>query len=128
MLAVAAAVLVVAACGDDDGGGSPAAFCSAYDSLREDDPFERLDVASPGEMKSAFDLLDEAAAAVADRAPEETAVPAERYETAVGDLVDQLRAAGYDLRNLDRPGYRQATEAYNQAAVSLENAAAATCD
>ena len=123
MLVVA---LVLPACGAD-GSGEPAAFCAAYERLRDEDPFERLDVASPGEVQAALAGIQEGADRVADRAPDDAEVQADRFVAALEGLVDQLRAAGYDLRALDLPDYRRATDAYYDAAVSLERAAAATC-
>ena len=118
-------VLAPGACRDDD--GDPAAFCEGVEGLRDDDPFADLAVASPREMRVAFEALDTDAGRVADAAPPEAETQADRYRDAVGELLDQLRGAGFDLRELDLPAYRQATDEYDEAAVSLDNSATASC-
>ena len=118
-------LLLAAACGGD--GGDRAAFCDGIERLRRDDPFADLAVASPGEMRDAFDDLREAAEAVAADAPSDAEVAADRYLGTVDDLLDQLRGAGFDLTELDLPAYRRATADYGEAAESLDNAGSAIC-
>lgn len=119
--------LAVAGCGGDGRSPDPQAFCAEIESLRADDPFAELLVASPGEMRDAFAELRAGAGRIADAAPSEVEVQARRYRDAVDDLVDQLNAAGYDPRTVDALAYRDATETYSAAASSLDNAADATC-
>ena len=118
-------LLLVTACGSD--GGDRASFCDGIERLRRDDPFADLAVASPGEMRDAFDDLREAADAVADAAPSEAEVAADRYRASVDDLLDQLRGAGFELTELDLPAYRRATSEYGRAAESLDNAGRSIC-
>ena len=118
-------VLLLAACGSD--GGDRASFCDGIERLRRDDPFAELAVASPGEMRDAFDDLRETAEAVASDAPSDAEVAADRYLATVDDLLDQLRGAGFELTELDLPAYRRATSEYGEAAASLDNAGRAIC-
>ncbi len=125
----AAALIVVAllsACGGD-GEGDLEAFCDAVQDLRETDPFEELTIASPEEMKTAFDELRSGADDVADHAPPEQRPRAEEFRDSVGALVDEMRGAGYDLRALDDLAYRSAVGDYLDAAVAVENSTDATC-
>ena len=50
-----------------------------------------------------------------------------RQALSVDELIDQLRGAGYDPRQLDTLRYGTATDAYEEAAVSIENAAQDAC-
>ena len=119
-------VLALGACGDD-GGGDLAAFCQRVDELRADDPFADLAVASPRELRLAFESLRDSADRVSDVAPPEAATQADRYREAVDEVLDRLRGAGFDLRHLDLVPYRRATDDYHEAATSLDNAATAAC-
>lgn len=113
------------------GGGADAevaAFCSAIEALRDDDPFAELTVASPGEMRDAFAVLAEGADRAADVAPDDAAVQARRYADAVEALRDELAGGGYDPTQVDTRRYRDGVEAYGEAATSLANAARARCD
>ena len=112
----------------DDAEADPQAFCEAVAALRGDDPFADLAMASPGEMRDAFDSLRDGVAAIDATAPAEAAVQAGEYLVAVDELIGLLRAAGYDPRALDGLAYRDATDRYTAAAVSVDNAAGATCD
>jgi len=123
---VAALALVPAACGDG-GGADPEAFCAAFEDLREDDPFAELTVASPGEMRDAFDRLADGAEGMADAAPDEADVQADRYAAAVDALREEMAGAGYALTQLDRDRYGDAVREYQRAADSLANAARAVC-
>ena len=118
--------LVLAGCGGDDG-GDPEAFCAAVEDLRAGDPFADLAVASPQEMRAAFDQLRAGAERIEDVAPPAVEVQAERYRDSVDELVDQLRGAGFDLRELDLPSYRRAARDHAEISASLDNAAAAAC-
>ena len=124
MLAVALAT--AAGCGSDDG-GDLRAFCAGIERLRDDDPFAELEVASPQEMRAAFEELQEGAARIRDEAPSEADVPADRYQDAVEAIVDQLRGAGFDPRRLDTLSYGRATSDYGEAADSLDGAADSLC-
>lgn len=128
---VVAATLVagLAGCGSDDNAGDVAAFCEAVTELQDEDPFAELEIASPGEMGAAFDRLDEGVDRIAETAPSEARRQAEAYQDAVDELIDQLRGAGFDPRNVDPLAYRAATDDYGDAAVSVsvDNAAAAVC-
>lgn len=126
MLSVAS-VWTLAGCGGDDTETDPQAFCDAVADLRDDDPFADLAMASPGEMRDAFDALRDAIAAIDAAAPAEAEVQAGEYLTVVDELIGLLRAAGYDPRALDGLAYRDATDRYTAAAVSVDNAADATC-
>lgn len=126
-VAVALAVGLLSACGDDDNGGDVASFCSAVDALAADDPFAELAVASPQEMRAAFDELRDGVEAIARSAPDDVSGRADRYLDSVDELIDQLRGAGYDPRQLDTLRYGTATDAYEEAAVSIENAAEDAC-
>ncbi len=121
-------MLVSAGCGDDDTAPDPQAFCIAVADLRADDPFADLAMASPGEMRDAFDELRDGVVAIQSVAPAETEVQAGEYLAAVDELIDLLRAAGYDPRALDGLAYRDATARYTAAAVSVDNAADAVCE
>lgn len=128
---VAAAVgtgVVIGACSDgDSGGGDLAAFCASVTDLADNDPFADLDLASPEEMRAAFDDLRSGVDAIADDAPEDLEGRADRYLATVDELVDQLRGAGFDPRQLDTLRYRTAAADYEEAAISIENAAADAC-
>ncbi len=115
----------VAACGDD--GGDIASFCQAVDELAENDPFAELDVASPEEMRDAFDQLRDGVERIDDSAPDDLESRTRRYLAALDEVTDQLRGAGFDPRNLDTLAYRTATADYEEAAVSIENAADDAC-
>jgi len=125
---VGAVVLVglLGGCGGDDG-GDVAAFCEAVEDLRDDDPFEELQIASPGEMRDAFADLAVGVDRIADAAPEEARSQARRYADAVEDLRDELAGAGYDPTRVDQLDYGQAVAAYTEGAVSVDNAADALC-
>jgi len=118
--------VLLAGCGGDDE-GDPAAFCRAVEELREGDPFADLAVASPGEMRDAFTALAEGAERIAEAAPPDAEVQADRYVDAIEVLRDELAGAGYDLRRLDTQRYGEGVEAYTEAATSLGNAARARC-
>lgn len=120
-----AAALGIAACGDD--GGDLESFCEAVVALREDDPFADLPLATPGEMRDAFDALAGAADRIADDAPGDVEVNAERYRAAVEALRDELAGGGYDPTRVDNRRYADAVEEYTAAAGSLDNAADARC-
>ena len=119
-------VMILAGCGGG-GDGDPEAFCAAVEELRTDDPFADLEIASPQEMRAAFDELRAGAERIEDAAPASADVQAERYRAAVDELVDQLRGAGFDLRELDLTSYRRAARDHAEIAASLDNAAAAAC-
>ena len=125
---IGALVLVglLSGCGGDDG-GDVAAFCEAVEDLRDDDPFEELQVASPGEMRDAFADLADGVDRIADAAPDEVGTQADRYADAVEALRDELAGAGYDPTRVDQLDYGQAVAAYTEAAVSVDNAADALC-
>lgn len=132
-MVVALVGLVLTGCADDGGGGGggggdPAAFCAAFDDLREGDPFADLAVASPGEMRDAFAALADGAERIADAAPPDAGLQARRYADAVEALRDELAGGGYDLTQVDHGRYRDGVEAYGRAATSLANAARARCD
>jgi hypothetical protein len=116
----------LAGCGSD-GDGDPDGFCAAIERLRDDDPFAELGVASPQEMRAAFEELLDGAEAIRDDAPSEAAVSADRYRRAVQELVDQLRGAGFDPRRLDTLSYGRATSDYGEAADSLDRTADSLC-
>ncbi|MCO8126998.1 hypothetical protein NHL50_07240 [Acidimicrobiia bacterium EGI L10123] len=118
---------LLSGCGDDSGDGDVAAFCEAVEDLRDDDPFEELQVASPGEMRDAFADLAVGVDRIADAAPDEVRNQAQRYADAVEDLRDELAGAGYDLTRVDQLDYGQAVASYTEAAVSVDNAADALC-
>lgn len=126
-----APVVVVAAglagCSDGDSGGDLEAFCGAMAELRDDDPFAELAVASPGEMRDAFEELRAGAERVETAAPPEAEVQARAYLESVDRLIDLMRAAGYDPRSLDNLAYSDATSTYTSAAVSVDRAATAVC-
>jgi hypothetical protein len=122
----AVALLTAAGCSSDDG-GDLRAFCAGVERLRDSDPFADLEVASPAEMRAAFEELQAGAARIRDEAPSEAAVPADRYHAAVDALVDQLRGAGFDPRRLDSLGYGRATSDYGEAADSLDGTADSLC-
>lgn len=132
-VAVAVAAVGFAACddggGDDDGddGGGVQAFCAAVESLEENDPFAELDIASPEEMRTAFDELSDGVSRIAQAAPDEARRQARAYEESVEEVVDQLRGAGFDPRNVDSLDYQQAVTEYDEAAASVENAAGSLC-
>lgn len=127
VLAVLVAAGAVAGC-NDDAEEDPQAFCDAVESLAADDPFAELEVASPGEMKSAFEQLRDGAEVIEATAPAEASVPASDYVGAVHELMRQLNGAGYDPRSLDPLEYGRAVEDYTVAATSVTNAANATCE
>ena len=118
---------LVGGCGSEEDDGDVAAFCEAVADLQDEDPFEGLDIASPGEMRSAFDRLDEGVGRIAETAPSEARPQAEAYQDSVDDVIDQLSGAGFDPRNLDPLAYREATDAYADAAVSVDNTARNLC-
>lgn len=124
---IVAAAALLTSCGDDDGSGDVASFCEAVESLAADDPFGELAVASPQEMRAAFDELRDGVEAIARSAPDDLSGRADRYLDSVDALIDQLRGAGYDPRQLDTLHYGTATDAYEEAAVSVENAAEDAC-
>lgn len=129
---VLAGVLVTAAwtlgaCGNDDGAGDEAAFCDEVTALREEDPFTDLEVATPAEMREAFDALADGADRIAAAAPGDVEVQADRYRAAVEAVRDELAGAGYDPTRLDDRRYARAVEEYTAAAGSLDNAADARC-
>jgi type VI protein secretion system component VasF len=117
---------LLSGCGGDDD-GDVAAFCEAVEDLRADDPFEELQIASPGEMRDAFADLAAGVDRIADAAPEEARSQAQRYAVAVEDLRDELAGAGYDPTRVDQLDYGQAVAAYTEGAVSVDNAADALC-
>ena len=125
-LAVAAVLTGLVGCGDDDE-GDLRAFCRAVERLRADDPFGDLPVASPQEMRAAFEELQARAEVIGDEAPPGAEVQADRYRDAVDALVDQLRGAGFDPTQLDTLAYSRATADYGEAATSLDNAADSLC-
>ncbi|WP_436795428.1 hypothetical protein [Actinospongicola halichondriae] len=127
VLVVLVSALAVGGC-SDDAGGDLASFCAAVDELEANDPFADLDVASPGEMRTAFDQLSEGVERIADAAPDDLRPSADRYADTVDALIDHLRGADFDPRNLDTLRYRTAAADYEEAAVSVENAATAACD
>lgn len=128
LLGLAGALLVAAAaCTDDGPERDLAGFCAAVEDLAENDPFTDLQVASPEEMRTAFDQLREGVDAIAARAPDDLRARTEEYRDTVDVLIDQLRGAGFDPRNLDTLAYRSAADDYEAAAVSVENAAASAC-
>ena len=104
-----------------------ASFCDAVEALAADDPFGELAVASPQEMRAAFDELRDGVEEIARSAPDDLSARADRYLESVDVLIDQLRGAGYDPRQLDTLRYGTATDAYEEAAVSIENAAEDAC-
>ncbi|HEU5085554.1 MAG TPA: hypothetical protein VFU14_19600 [Acidimicrobiales bacterium] len=124
-VALLVAVTALAGCGED--GGDEAAFCDEVAALREDDPFSDLEVATPAEMREAFDALAGGADRLAAAAPGDVEVQAERYRAAVDAVRDELAGAGYDPRRLDGRRYARAVEEYTAAAGSLDNAADARC-
>ncbi len=128
--AVAVALVLAASTGacTDGSSGDVASFCAAVQSLADDDPFAELEIASPQEMRTAFDRLRDGVADIADAAPDDLDGRSGRYLESVDELIDQLRGAGFDPRDLDTLDYRSATSEYEEAAVSIENAAADACD
>ncbi len=130
MIRVLAALVLVAGvaagCGGDDR-GDLTAFCAAMDDLRAADPFADLAVASPEDMRDAFGELADSAKRVADAAPPDARVQADRYAAAIEALRGELAGAGYDPTRLDSLRYRQATDEYTAAAVSLDNAGTSAC-
>lgn len=113
-------------CGGDDG-GDLRGFCAGIERLREEDPFAELEVASPQEMRAAFEELQDGAGQIRDDAPPDADVPADRYLEAVDELVDQLRGAGFDPRRVDSLSYGRATSDYGEAADSLDRTADSVC-
>jgi len=120
-----AVCLLLAGCGND--GGDLASFCDAVEELRSEDPFADLPLASPAEMRDAFAELAEAAGRIEGQAPEETSVQAGRYADAIDALRDELAGAGYDPTLVDNLRYADAVSEYTDAAISLDNAADASC-
>ena len=126
VVALTGLALLAASCaGDDD--GDLARFCAEVEALRDDDPFADLPVASPQEMRSAFDDLTESVDRIVDAAPPEAETQADRYQDALDDVADHLRGAGFDPRQLDTLAYGRATAAYGEAATSLDNTTDALC-
>lgn len=123
---VVAGALALAGCGDG-GGGDEATFCAAIEALRADAPFAELAVATPAEMRDAFDALTTGAGRIAAAASGDVAVPADRYRDAVDAVRDELAGAGYDPTRVDNRRYARAVEEYSAAADSLDNAADARC-
>ena len=124
-IVVAGAILLGGCSGD---GGDLRTFCAEVEDLRSDDPFADLAVASPQEMRSAFDDLEEAVRRIDVAAPDEVETQASRYRDALDEVVDHLRGAGYDPRQLDALAYGDATAEYTEAADSLDNAADSLCE
>ena len=123
---VTAAILGgLTACGGDQ--GDVKAFCAAVDDLKAHDPFAGLEVASPGEMRAAFDQLAAGVDQVSSSAPSAARVQARAYRDAVRELIDQLRGADFDPRAVDALAYRKAVADYQDAAVSVDNAATSLC-
>ena len=125
-MAVTVLVAVVSGCGDD-GGGDLEAFCASVEALRDQDPFADLEIASPEEMRAAFDQLSEGVERIADDAPPDVEVQADAYRASVDQLVDQLRGAGFDPSQVDALAYGRAVEEYQSAAVSVDNSARSLC-
>lgn len=123
---VALTIAALGAC-SSDASGDLTSFCVAVDDLADNDPFAELDVASPEEMRDAFDRLQAGVQEIADDAPDDLRSRADRYADTVAQLIDQLRGAGFDPRQLDTLRYRTAARDYEEAAVSIENAAADAC-
>jgi hypothetical protein len=123
---VAALAVALPGCGGDDG-GDLAAFCQAVEDLRDDDPFADLAIASPEDMRGAFDALAVSVDRIAESAPQEARTQAQRYADAVDDLRDELAGAGYDPTRVDQLRYGQAVAAYTEAATSVDNTADANC-
>ena len=127
-LSVAAlcATVTGAGCGHDH--GDLATFCVDYRTLADDNPFATLEVASPGEMRTAFKDLSDAADAVESSAPEGLDRLASDYSNAIETLVEVLSATEFDPRNLDTAAYRRATIDYAAAATALSNETVARCE
>ena len=126
-VAVGLLAIGLGACGDEERQTDPAAFCDAVADLRANDPFVELTVASPEEMRAAFEELADGASRIAEAAPEDAGVQADRYRDAVEALRDELAGAGYDPTMVDNARYADGVEAYTEAATSLGNAARALC-
>lgn len=124
---VAVGALALGACGDDGGDGDLVAFCDAVAGLREADPFAELEVARPAEMREAFEALADGADRIADAAPGDADIQADRYRDAVDALRDELAGGGFDPRRVDARRYARAADDYAAAADSLDNAADARC-
>ncbi len=124
---MAAAIIAgLTSCGHDSN-GDLTAFCTAVDDLKSNDPFADLAIASPEEMRAAFDALATGVDRIARSAPSAARVQARAYRDAVSELVDQLRGAGFDPRAVDALAYRTAVADYQDAAVSVDNAATSLC-
>ncbi len=127
LIAVAVALGLLAGCGGGDDGGDVAAFCEAVEALRTEDPFAELDLATPEEMRDAFDTLAGGADEIASTAPGEAEVQARRYAAAVDALRDALAGAGYVPTRVDTLRYSAAVADYTDAASSVDNAADSIC-
>lgn len=125
---VMTSLLTLTACAGDETERSDEAFCAAIAALADNDPFADLATAAPAEMQTAFDQLAEGARAITSAAPSDLAVAATRYRDAIDTLTDELRAAGFDPRQLDPLTYGAAATDYEAAAVSLENASQERCE
>lgn len=125
MLAVV--TLGLAGCGDDGEPADLATFCTRFDELSGASPFAELTIATPGEMRAAFDSLRDSADGLVRVAPADVELAATDYRDAVGVLVAELEAAGFDSRNVDTLTYGRAVDDYSDAAVALDRAAASAC-
>lgn len=124
---VAVLISVGVACSDGDVAGDLATFCERYRDLADNNPFEPLDVASPGEMRTAFGELRDAAVALDDAAPDDLDRLTGDFLDSVDALTDELDVAEFDPRLLDTTAYRRATIDYEAAATALSNEARANC-
>ena len=127
-VAMAAMVVAVSAgCGDDGGGRDAATFCARFAELSGNSPFEDLLIATPEEMRDAFDTLRVSADRLADAAPDEAATAAGAYRDSIDTLIGDLEAAGFDNRNVDTLAYSRSVADYGDAAVTLDDAAQRVC-